>query len=165
MLLHHSPEKENRSPERDRTHKHLDHIADSSLHDQKRLKARIADYQFELKKLQEDFAEFRLLSGLEKEKAVRRLREELDAERVKNNEESKKWESKFADRQQQWDQERDQYRGFIEEKYRQEKEEGIKAIKLHYEQLLAKAVADNLKMEQEHEGEILDLKVRHQQEL
>lgn len=103
MLTPQSPNKENQSPSPQRGYKQADRTLSPSPHTSKRLRARLADYQFEIKKLEEDFAEFRLLSGLEKEKAVRRLREELEGERAKNAEESRRWERKFAERQELWD--------------------------------------------------------------
>ncbi len=55
------------------------------------MRVQVADLQFELKKVSEDFAEFKLLSKMEKDKTVRKIKEELEEQRSKNSEESIKW--------------------------------------------------------------------------
>jgi hypothetical protein len=71
--------------------------------DTHQLKVKLADYEFELKKMGEDFAEFQLLAKMERDRHVRRLREELEFEKSKNVEDNCKWEKKFAERQAQYD--------------------------------------------------------------
>lgn len=43
----------------------------------KRLKVRVSDYEFELKKIEEDFAGYKIITRMEREKEVRRLRDEI----------------------------------------------------------------------------------------
>jgi len=38
------------------------------------LKVKLADYEFEIKKVEEDFAEFKLLAKIEKDKCTKKLR-------------------------------------------------------------------------------------------
>lgn len=78
MLGSHSPEKENRSPEARRKEKHhreIKLLAGKHEEDLHQLRLKVADYEFELKKMTEDFAEFQLLAKMEKDKLVKRLRE------------------------------------------------------------------------------------------
>lgn len=120
MLLNHSPDKENRSPEgkrREKTTKEIKtphellqvlalnniivspQLASSILQHQnhhnhyekeiklfgfkpdeqvQQLKVKLADYEFQLKKMGEDFAEFQLLAKMDKDKSIKKLREQLD---------------------------------------------------------------------------------------
>jgi hypothetical protein len=77
MLGAHSPEKENRSPEARRKAKHreIKLLAGKNEEEAHQLRVKLADYEFELKKMGEDFAEFQLLAKMERDKHVKRLRE------------------------------------------------------------------------------------------
>ena len=44
-----------------------------------------------MKRLEEDFAEYKLLSKLENDKAVKKLRDEINAIKSKHGEEVKNW--------------------------------------------------------------------------
>lgn len=51
---------------------------------------------------------------MDKDKTVRRIREELEEQRTKNSEESSKWEKKFVERSQQYEQECEHFRTHLE---------------------------------------------------
>ena len=52
---------------------------------------KINDYQFELKKTEEDFAEFKVLSRLEKDKEVRKFRELYEDTQKRLKQENEAW--------------------------------------------------------------------------
>jgi hypothetical protein len=92
------------------------------------LKVKLADYEFELKKMGEDFAEFQLLAKMERDKHVKRLREELEAERAKNVEDNSKWEKKFAERKAQQEQDCEAYKAKVDEEGRRATAEALSKV-------------------------------------
>ena len=51
-----------------------------------KIKAKLADREFEVKRLEEDFAEYKLLSRLEHDKTNKKLKEELGTLKYKHSE-------------------------------------------------------------------------------
>ena len=64
----------------------------------KRLKIKVNDYEFELKKMEEDHAEAVVKSKIEKDKEMKRLNEENIKMKNQINEDNARWEKKFEER-------------------------------------------------------------------
>jgi hypothetical protein len=102
------------------------------------LKVKVADYEFELKKMGEDFAEFQLLAKMERDRHVKRLREELDFERSRNVEDNSKWEKKFAERKAQFEKDCDAYKAKVDDEAKRTNAENIAKLQNRHEEIIHK---------------------------
>ena len=64
----------------------------------RKLKVKINDYEFEMKKMEEDYADFKVKSKIERERETRRLNEQLHQLRNQLSEDNTRWEEKFDER-------------------------------------------------------------------
>lgn len=86
----------------------------------------------------EDFAEFQLLSKMEKDKCLRKVKEELESERHKNVEDNSKWEKKFIERQREYVKDCEDYRHRVQEEFKKQNEENLAKLQAKHEELVSK---------------------------
>lgn len=73
-------------------------VDNSELHTQiKNLKVKLSNYEFELKKLQEDQAQYKLMSKMDRDKDTKRLKAEIAKLQLHIREDNYKWEIKFEE--------------------------------------------------------------------